>query len=161
MTTDRGEAAIRIDGEALADAEDLARTAAPNESGGILVGWWEPPNVAIVRALLPVQDHDVGRFHYSRRHSIAQAKLEEYRRTQTDANSGYIGEWHSHPAPLPPSSTDRRELNAIVKQTRERTALVVVALDRGGVAQAHGLVGRPRWPRQAAIDHARIERTEP
>ena len=160
MTTDDEVtgAVIRISVEALAKVERLALDAAPHELGGIMVGWWEGDSTAVVGDLLHVPDHSSGRSHYERRHSPAQEVLDDYRRTQDDQRRGYIGEWHSHPAPQPPSSTDRGALSAIVRQSRKPVALVVLALTREGAVDVHGLIGHPRWPRRTVIAPAVVER---
>lgn len=149
---------IRIQAKALADADVLAQGALPDELGGILVGWWEDDDVAVVQALLPVPDQHAGRARYERKHSLAQQALDEHLRSGADSSSGYIGEWHSHPAMTPPSFIDRRALSDIVKQERRRAVLLVLALNGAGTADVHGLIGRPRWPHRAAIGRATIER---
>lgn len=160
MTTAERTQVIRIATQALTDAEELAHKAIPDELGGILVGWWEGDNVAVIRGLLPVPDHRAGHAHYQRRHSLAQETLDDYLRAGADSSSGYVGEWHSHPAPQPPSSIDRRALSDIVRQERRRAVLLVLAFDGAGAADIHGLIGRPRWPRRTAIEQATIERME-
>lgn len=149
---------VRIVERSLVAAQSLAYAASPNEFGGIMVGWWEGEDLVIVDDLLPIPDHHAGRAHYERRHGTAQRVLDDYMRTRTSPDTGYIGEWHSHPAPQPPSSTDRGTLNAIVRLARRPVALVVLALDRRGEVAAHGLVGRPRWPRRTVIESALVER---
>ena len=160
MTTDDqgGEPQVRVAAQALANAERLALDASPHELGGIMVGWWEGDSTAVVQALLPVPDHAAGRSHYERRHSPAQEVLDVYMRTHNDPRCGYVGEWHSHPAPQPPSATDRGVLSAIVRQRRKTVALVVLTLTGEGEVTSHGLIGRPRWPRRASIEVALVER---
>ena len=87
--------------------------------------------------------------------------LDVYMRTRDDPRCGYVGEWHSHPAPQPPSSIDRGALSAIVRQDRKTVALVVLALTREGEVTSHGLIGRSRWPRRASIEVAPVERMSP
>lgn len=160
MTTDdkASEPQVHVAAQAIANAERLALDASPRELGGILVGWWEGHSNAVVQALLPVPDHTAGRSHYERRHSPAQAALDVYMRNHDDPRCGYVGEWHSHPAPQPPSSTDRDALSAIVRQGRKTVALVVLALTGEGEVTPHGLIGHPRWPRRASIEVALVER---
>ena len=91
-------------------------------------------------------------------------------RTRDDPRCGYVGEWHSHPAPQPPSATDRGALSAIVRQDRKPVALVVLALTREGEVTSTASSGvragraapRSRSPRlrgchrdQAALRHRR------
>lgn len=160
MTTDDAVAPpqIHVSDRALTNAEAIALAASPCEVGGILVGWWEGGIVAVVHDFLTIPDHRAGHTHYERRHSVAQQFLDEYLGTGAGANAGYIGEWHSHPAPQPPSSIDRETLNGIVWQARHPVALVVLSMALDGAFQTHGLIGHPTWPRRAAIKPATIER---
>lgn len=160
MTTAEDTHVIRISVQALLDAQVVAQAALPDESGGIVVGWWEGDDAAVVQALLPVPDHQAGRGHYERRQTLAQRALDDYLRSGLDSPSGYLGEWHSHPAPQPPSSIDRQTLSDIVRQERRRAVLLVLALNGANAVGVHGLVGHPRWPRRTGIGPARIERIE-
>lgn len=160
MTSDdqvRGEV-IRVTATTLESAERLALKQSPHELGGIMVGWWEGGIAAVVKALIPVPDHTAGWSYYERRHVPAQKALDEYLRSRDDLRCGYVGEWHSHPAPQPPSLTDRSSLRSIVRQNRVPVALVVLALTSEGGVTAHGLVGYPRWPRRTALLESAIER---
>jgi len=152
---------VRLSEQAITLAERHAIEAAPNELGGILVGWWEGRDTAVVQELLLVPDYQAGRSHYERGHSHAQAILDAYVRSGDDPRLGYIGEWHSHPAPQPPSSVDRSALAAIVRQAHSPVALVVLALISDHEVVSHALIGRPRWPRRAAIEQAATERMTP
>ena len=153
-----GIATIRVAEDALADGERLALEALPNELGGILVGWWEGNSTAVVVGVLSVPDDAAGRTHYERRHSRAQQALDSYRVSHGDPRLGYIGEWHSHPAPQPPSSTDRSELVAIVRESKKRAALVVLAVQEGNRVDTYGLIGSPRWARRPRVNAAVVER---
>lgn len=158
-TADRGALVlVRIPEQVMTVAEACVVEASPNELGGILVGWWEGNSVAVVEAMLAVPDWGAGRTHYERKHSPAQEVLDAYRLGRGGPRAGYIGEWHSHPAPQPPSSTDRSALSALVRQERRPVALVVLSLRPEGRMTLHALIGRPRWPRRAAIDTASVER---
>lgn len=163
MTTDKDASGmvVRVTEATLATGERLSREAAPREHGGILLGWWEGDSVAVVTELLSVPDTAAGPSRYRRRHALAQAGLDEYLVTRADPRCGYIGEWHSHPAPQGPSPIDRAELSALVRQAGKPVALIVLALRRGGGLTVHGLVGRPRRLRRAAIEIASIERLTP
>lgn len=163
MTTDSAACGgtVQVSETALASAMLRSCDASTNELGGILVGWWEGASRACVVDLLLVPDETAARSHYTRRHLSAQKLLDTYRLGQTEPRIGYIGEWHSHPAPQPPSSVDRAALGAIVRQSRKQVAMIVLAADITGRVTAHGLIGRPRWPRRTFIEQAAIERTSP
>lgn len=158
ITDDRALAPrIRISRRALVEAEARAVSATPHEVGGIVIGWWEGDGIAVVHDLLSVSDPRAGHTHYERRHSPAQQALDDYLQPRSDRNAGYIGEWHSHPAPQPPSAIDRGALSSIVRQVRQPVALVVLSVTEDGKARPHGLIGRPRWPRRATIEIASVE----
>jgi integrative and conjugative element protein (TIGR02256 family) len=133
-TADRNSASItvtspglRIDPKALDTATHLALTALPREAGGILVGWHEDTTV-VVAGMLAVPDKRAGRRHYVRNHKHAQKLLDAHRQACGDDRVGYVGEWHSHPAPQPPSSVDYNALAELTRDTSEQVALVVLAV---------------------------------
>jgi integrative and conjugative element protein (TIGR02256 family) len=162
ITADRGNAPeVRIEENAFHRGEAIALDAAPHEIGGILVGWWEGGGIAVVRGLLPVPDHRAGRAHYERRHAPAQQVLDEYLATSSEPNVGYIGEWHSHPTPQPPSPTDRHALTGLVRQARHPVALVVLAVMSEDAVEAYSLIGQPCLPGRATIEPADVERIAP
>lgn len=150
------ERKIVVSAQALQLASRHAAEAVPKETGGILVGWWESPNTAVVHDLLLVPDRKAGRWHYMRSHRRAQQVLDRYREGG-DPRVGYLGEWHSHPEPQPPSETDVKELVAIVRQRKSRGALIVLAVDRDQSVRPSGLIGLPRSKGQVDIEHAPIE----
>lgn len=156
-----GGTEIRVAEDAISDGERLTLEALPNEVGGILVGWWEGNSTAVVVGLLSVPDDAPGRTHYERRHALAQRALDSYRVSHDDQRLGYIGEWHSHPAPQPPSATDRNELAAIVRESTKRAALVVFAVQKGNGVDSYGLIGSPRWARRPRVNAAVVERMTP
>ncbi len=160
MTTDEAvdPLMIYVSDRALVRAKVSALAAAPRELGGIMVGYWDSEGVVVVLDLLTVPDHRASHTHYERRHSAAQQRLDEYLCAGAVANAGYVGEWHSHPAPQPPSSVDRAALGGIVRQARHKVALLVVALAPDGTFHSHGLIGRPKRLRRVAIEPALVER---
>lgn len=159
MTTDRAvDDKIRIGDRTLTVASKHAVNASPNELGGIVLGWWEGEHTVVGHELVPVPDEHAGRAHYERRWARAQQILDDYLRRCDDPRLGYMGEWHSHPVPQPPSSIDRAELRAVTRQFHRPVALVVISLTSEGDVIPHGLICRPRWPLRTAIRPAPIER---
>lgn len=160
MTTDDRTAppTVRIPERVLTTSEARALKASPYELGGIMVGWWEGNATAVVQDVLPVPDRRAGRTHYERKHSHAQEVLDEYRRKCDDPRVGYIGEWHSHPAPQPPSSIDRGALSALVRKAHTPAALVVLSLTPEGDVVKHALIGRPLRRGRTEIVLAVVER---
>lgn len=151
---------VRISRQSLVLASRHAIEAGSKELGGILVGWWEDSGTAIVHDLLVVPDTGAGWNHYWRKHHGAQEILNNYRDGLDDHRVGYVGEWHSHPAPQLPSGTDRAALTSISRRSRSAVVLVVLSVDQSEVTP-HALIGRPgRWPRRS-IEGATIERMDP
>ncbi len=149
MNIDRARALMEeralLSTAALKEATLQARTSAPRETGGILIGYWSGTD-PVVAGFLPVPDQTAGRRHYVRRHALAQQALREHLLAVQDERLGYIGEWHSHPEPQPPSGVDHRALRDIVKTSRKSALLIVLAVATDGTVSTHALMGRPRWP---------------
>lgn len=131
----------------------------PKEIGGILVGWWENGKTAIVHEFLVVPDVHSGTNHYERAQKEAQKLLTELIEECKDPKLGYIGEWHSHPVPQPPSRIDRNTIADITGEHRSPIALVVLAVTPDRKIIPFGLIGRNTWPRRILVEDASIERT--
>lgn len=84
----------------------------------------------IVDSFLEVHDHKATRNGYWRRQGPAKRVLANYLKAADDSNLGYVGEWHSHPQPLPASTTDIASLKAIAMHVRAPVALVVLMVDQ-------------------------------
>lgn len=152
---------VRISRQALHLAGRHAVEAGAKEIGGIMVGWWEGNCTAVVHDLLIVPDVRAGRNHYNRRHSAAHSVLTTYREGLDDHRVGYVGEWHTHPAPQRPSETDRAALAAIARQGQSAVALVVLAVTEDHVTP-YALVGQAgRWPRRRRLQQATVKRMDP
>lgn len=161
MTTGRFASGpmIKLSDASFTLATARALESLPAETGGIMVGWWEDGQTAVIQELLLVNDPSAGGHHYDRAHSPAQEILELHQITHKDERCGYIGEWHSHPAPQPPSWIDRRSLADIVRESRAPVALIVLSVNDKGNVVPHGLIGRPRRLRRVAIDPAPVRKT--
>jgi integrative and conjugative element protein (TIGR02256 family) len=152
---------VRISRQALVLASRHAIEAGSKELGGILVGWWEGSSTAVVHDLLIVPDVDAGWNHYKRKHHSAQEILNAYRNGLDDHRVGYVGEWHSHPAPQRPSGIDRAALTSITRCSSSAVALVVLSVGQGTVTP-HAIIGRyRRWPRRRTLQQASIEGMDP
>jgi len=134
---------LQLSSTALANGSELARAALPRETGGILVGWHEGDTV-VVTDVLPVPDRRAGGRHYNRNHKRAQRVLDLHRKRTADENVGYVGEWHSHPAPQPPSHVDLNSLADLTEATDQTVALVVFAVHSDGAVSPVGAAGRRR-----------------
>lgn len=114
-----------------ADAIRDASMAMPRETGGILVGWRTDASIRVIRAV-EVPDPHATRWRYERRHGEAEALLKAAMAESNDPAVGYVGEWHTHQAPLRHSLQDRRELRSISNLASHAVALVVLARRRRG-----------------------------
>lgn len=105
------------------------KRAYPNETGGVLLGYWSAPNSAVITHAIgpgPNAVHDdVSFIPDCSYHESEIARLYEYSgRIHT-----YLGDWHSHPNSCTElSSTDRRTLSTIAKhkEARVRTPLMAI-----------------------------------
>jgi integrative and conjugative element protein (TIGR02256 family) len=111
-----------------ATAADLiakrARKAAPNETGGLLLGWWEGTAVVVAHAV-EVPDPDATSSRWTRHENTAQAALDAALSDPSHPWLGYVGDWHSHPAPVDPSTTDELSLRHASRQYPQPLALLV------------------------------------
>lgn len=127
-----------------------ARQAMPNEAGGVLIGYREDHTLVVTDALALVTD-DATTTRYTRDDVQANEWLKRFLadREPTDPN-GYIGEWHSHPQPSPPSDIDMRSIRAIAKDVGGAVGMIVYSPlnDRHtAVAAIKGRFGRIRTGR--------------
>lgn len=98
----------------------------PLETGGILLGYREVDNVVITHALV-VDGGGATKDRYVRDDVRANKRLAEFLSDrEEDDPIGYVGEWHSHPAPSGgPSTIDRNAMRAAAKAAGGPVALLV------------------------------------
>ncbi len=101
-----------------------AGQAAPRETGGLLLGWWEDTSV-VVRHAVEVPDPDATSNTWTRHEDAAQATLDAALRDLGHPWLGYVGDWHSHPAILDASPTDELSLRRASSQYAKPLALLV------------------------------------
>jgi integrative and conjugative element protein (TIGR02256 family) len=82
-----------------------ANGAAPAETGGLLLGWWEDRQV-VVRAAVEVVDRSASSNSWTRREEHAQRALDRAIATFDHPWIGYVGDWHSHPSTCDASHQD-------------------------------------------------------
>lgn len=123
------------------------------ETGGILLGWRHPGGIHVEQAL-EVPDRQAGHTWYRRRHAPAEAALAAaLGQVPEESDLGYVGEWHTHPAPAGPSFCDRRELRRISGRTTHEVALLVAAYDKSTSTWVPvGLTALRRRVRTADVD---------
>ncbi|GAA1357705.1 SAVED domain-containing protein [Streptomyces beijiangensis] len=116
----------------------------PREAGGILLGYQEDANVVVTHALV-VDGQGASTHRYVRDDVKANTLLTEFLALRADDDpTGYVGEWHSHPAPSGPSPTDLAAMRAMAREHDGPIALLVYA--PGGTDPFSGLIARrQRW----------------
>jgi integrative and conjugative element protein (TIGR02256 family) len=119
---------LRLDDGLEQELHDVAASAYPHETGGLLLGWWEG-HVPVVAAWVEVPDSAARRDRWSRNERAAAAALSAARRSYPP-HIGYVGDWHSHPADVGPSQADLRAIRRVSRQYEDAVALAVVR--RGG-----------------------------
>jgi integrative and conjugative element protein (TIGR02256 family) len=112
----------------------------PHESGGILLGYREVDNVVITHAIV-VDGGGATKDRYVRDDVRANELLAEFLSDRAEDDPiGYVGEWHSHPAPSGPSTIDRNALRAAAKAAQGPVALLVFTPSDAGAY--FGLIAR-------------------
>lgn len=112
----------------------------PTETGGILLGYHESNTIVVTNALTIDSDQATTN-QYVRDDVYANKMLKDFLADRAmDDPTGYVGEWHSHPAPAGPSPTDISALRAIAKTTDGPIALIVRATSH--TAPFHGVVAQ-------------------
>jgi integrative and conjugative element protein (TIGR02256 family) len=150
-----------------ATAADLiarwARQAAPNETGGLLLGWWEGTAVVVAHAV-EVPDPDATSSRWTRHEDTAQAALDAALRDPNHPWLGYVGDWHSHPAPMDPSPTDElalwhasshypQPLALLVHQPDGHLDLRVAHQGRSRLARLDLTAAAPVWKTTTTCEH--------
>lgn len=141
---------------------DSASLQAERETGGILLGWRHSSGVYVSDAV-EVPDRRAGRSQYVRRHGLASESLNRFLDTlPAQSPVGYVGEWHTHPAPQGPSRIDRRRLKGISRHLHDDIALIVASHDpRSGAWKPQGLCARAGRVKPAHIDITHAESDAP
>ncbi|MFF7146272.1 Mov34/MPN/PAD-1 family protein [Streptomyces nodosus] len=99
----------------------------PRETGGILLGYGEDADIVITHALV-VDGPGASTHTYVRDDVQANALLAAFLAPRADNDpTGYVGEWHSHPAPTGPSPTDIAAMQATAREHDGPVALLVHA----------------------------------
>jgi proteasome lid subunit RPN8/RPN11 len=118
---------IRLDTAAAANMTRAARTALPNETGGILVGYYEGFDIVVTHALLIAPRRRLGN-RYNRNATDANAALQDFLDGREHIDPvGYVGEWHTHPGPASPSSLDKGSICELARVAQDPLALIVVS----------------------------------
>lgn len=101
-----------------------AAAAHPRETGGLLLGWWTDGAVIVTHAV-EVADPDATGNTWSRHEAAAQRALEAAQEKSEHPWLGYVGDWHSHPAPCGASEQDLRSIKRVSTQYPHPMVLLV------------------------------------
>ncbi|OZC74129.1 hypothetical protein CH251_12430 [Rhodococcus sp. 06-462-5] len=122
---------LRITESARNTMVDAATRAHPVETGGILIGVYADGHPWIVTTI-EIASTDRGRSHYWIPGGATHTAV--LRARAIDDRLGYLGDWHSHPRDVGPSTTDLASL-ALISMTKPRAAnptqIVVRRTDNG------------------------------
>ena len=121
----------------------LAGTQAlPRETGGLLLGYYTEIGPHVTEAHV-VPDPCATRIRY-RRYAVAAARILGASIRADDSGAlGYIGEWHTHPLPIGPSTTDVHASGRLALAGGHDIALLVLALGSRGWS-GHALNADPK-----------------
>lgn len=140
---------------------DLAGRSAPVETGGILVGVLRDGDPWVVM-VVEIEDPTRGPTRFTIPHGVTPAVVEITR--QIDGRFGYVGDWHSHPADIPPSTTDKATLRKSARQPRSGKqpllSIVVRAGDDGWVLGALADSGSGARPVELMLTGALPEQSD-
>jgi integrative and conjugative element protein (TIGR02256 family) len=89
------------------------------ETGGVLAGFLRKDNIWVVSHPMPPSPRNrAGRFWVKRHRGDSQKFVENVFKA-TDGIVNYIGEWHTHPEPVPtPSGKDRKMIDDLLRTSR-------------------------------------------
>ena len=138
--------------------ETTSKQHLPMECGGILLGYREDRRVVVTHAI-SVQASTPATDCYTRDDVQANQLLRTFFEGREAGDPvGYVGEWHSHPAPSLPSHVDVKALRATARSVTSplvllvcvpgleaRFAGLIAKRDRfGGISTKEGAVNLPR-----------------
>ncbi len=123
MSRSRATIQLSPDAKECIAAETARRM--PLETGGILLGYREGADVMVTHALVVEGSVPSGN-RYVRDDVEANRMLSEFLKDRGSNDvTGYVGEWHSHPAPFGPSPIDHAAMREIARTSGFPVALVV------------------------------------
>jgi len=140
--------------DARATVSAAAAAAHPRETGGLLLGWWDGGGV-VVRHAVEVLDPHATTSSWCRDQPSAQAALDAALAHHDHPWLGYVGDWHSHPAPCGASRQDltsiRRASGAYAQPLvllvhRADGAVEVTVAHHGLHRQTHSLIQTMEGP---------------
>jgi len=114
------------------------------EAGGLLLGLRRGPHIEIVRITTPLRDDIRTRTSFHRR-DLGHFQLADRLWMDSQHTIGYVGEWHTHPEPLPrPSFVDTSEWRRVMRKEKRPTIFLIIGTSDWLVGR--GPVGNLPWP---------------
>lgn len=96
------------------------------EAGGLLLGLRRGPHIEVVRITSPLPEDIRTRTSFHRR-DRGHFELADRVWMDSQYTVGYVGEWHTHPEPLPiPSAIDKAEWRRVMRIEKRSTIFLVV-----------------------------------
>lgn len=143
---------VLLTGPVRDEMRSAAAAAAPKETGGLLLGWWDGPGV-VVRHAVEVPDRRATRASWTRRPRVARRVLRQALDEFDHPLLGYVGDWHAHPVVCAVSS---RDVDSIVETSSQYDGALVllVQLPDGSIDVRAAQSGRRRVARLNAGDAA-------
>ncbi len=164
MTSARKLIHIELSRDAHETIASSTAKALPNETGGILLGYRVGSDFTVTAAL--VVEGKRTSTSFVRDDVEANRLLAEFleERAPTDP-VGYIGEWHSHPAAVGPSSQDISSIRGIAKQHADPLILLVYSVGTpwnysGQVAKRRPLIQPKTTPADVSYPPSRFPALE-
>jgi len=128
-------------------AEAICRESAngmPNETGGVLVGCERLEGTLVSHCTGPGPRAIREPTFFQRDGEFVQTEVDRVHR-DTSGHCDYVGEWHSHPAPVGPSPRDKRSMRWIGMNPRYARPNPIMLLARYG--EPDWTVSAYRWYR--------------
>lgn len=99
------------------------------EAGGVLIGSLRGPHIEVIDCTQPMSNDLRRRYAFDRRDAGHVVAIHAAMRSSA-GTIGYVGEWHTHPEPVPsPSGQDGANWRNLVRQTKHPLAFVILGTD--------------------------------
>ncbi|MBK6872811.1 MAG: Mov34/MPN/PAD-1 family protein [Kineosporiaceae bacterium] len=147
---DVGGLPVQVHPDAHAMVTQAASAAHPQETGGLLLGWWQAGSV-VLRYAVEVIDPDATSTSWHRQEQLTQAALIRAIDDHEHPWLGYVGDWHTHPAACPPSRQDEACIREASTQFADPLVLLVHRFD-GRLDIRAARAGRSQPARQVTYD---------
>ena len=119
----RNSTEVALTGPVPQEMRAAADAAAPKETGGLLLGWWDEHGDVVVRHAIEVEDRWATRTSWTRRESRARRALAVALQELDHPLLGYVGDWHVHPLQCGASGRDHA---SIVKTSRQYDQAIIM-----------------------------------